>query len=770
MESRRAGESSASTDPTGEAREPTSSSLADSLASLQSLSASSFDLRPSTATALKVVLQHAKADRTEFVAAAADVAEVACSMLRGVRAARVDASASDEPEHSPLPTLVLSLRVLKVACGAFADRWQAAESGLPEANHSVDWLLDRLDSTSPSPRWATDGTLQPVLRVALNALASIIGAVPVGAGHPGCRGRLELWRDWVRPRWARLLRAAGGEASCVDAIAKVLHACAEGDERVRADLHSRVQKAEGGGGGGGEGGGGSSGGSVLLDLVEASVTASPLIPTLEGAVASLCHLLVRRDGLPVVYSSLGHRRPHCEGSAQPAGVVVPPSQPQLLLLESDLLMRRERPATGAPGAPEREADGAGDGVDAGSAEPGRVVASQPGGSEAAWLQALVCEASRACEQCGSHCDGAAAHPWLQAGQLALALLAERREAAGEAAGEIPALRDAEFDGLLARLARVGSDGTADEGPAVAAQLPGIRQVASALLGGAARCAEAQGGTNEPPPPSSPLSLCLVTTGKERDPSLGVAARALSDELCACGRGVRARFVEREEQTLVKMLDAAREAVGVLVVSSAGTLLRMRDGGEMRLHGGIGVLRLRNVLGGGEDKLISACEIRRGDTFVDATGGQLQDAIVAAAAVGGEGQVIAFEASPLLYAVQSGRPVSSGDDDVDAMLRRIRVRLGDHTSLLASMADESADVVYFDPMFRKPTKSSDGFESVLRRLACASELSVDAVEQAKRVARRAVVVMDQAGGVELERLGLEVVHAGNKKRYGVWRRS
>ena len=81
--------------------------------------------------------------------------------------------------------------------------------------------------------------------------------------------------------------------------------------------------------------------------------------------------------------------------------------------------------------------------------------------------------------------------------------------------------------------------------------------------------------------------------------------------------------------------------------------------------------------------------------------------------------------------RAGRPGSPGDVDGGGMRRRSGVRLGDHTALLASMADESADVVYFDPMFRKPTKSSDGFESVLRRLACASELSVDAVEQAKR---------------------------------------
>eukprot|EP00966_Prymnesium_polylepis_P038760 899511-Prymnesium_polylepis.1 len=104
------------------------------------------------------------------------------------------------------------------------------------------------------------------------------------------------------------------------------------------------------------------------------------------------------------------------------------------------------------------------------------------------------------------------------------------------------------------------------------------------------------------------------------------------------------------------------ATACLIVSPGGTQLRFAEGGaEFRLHGGIGVLRLRNVLGGGRDNMVDACGLGAGDVLVDATAGQLQDAMVAAAAVGPTGRVIALEASPLLFAVTSGRPVVTGDD-------------------------------------------------------------------------------------------------------------
>ena len=264
---------------------------------------------------------------------------------------------------------------------------------------------------------------------------------------------------------------------------------------------------------------------------------------------------------------------------------------------------------------------------------------------------------------------------------------------------------------------------------------------------------------------------LVTTGNDRDPTAGGRSQALCEALNQhCARQLLAIWESRfaasvRPATLVRMLED-HAADFILVVDSSGTLLRLRGGAEFRLHGGIGVLRVRNVLGGGNDALTSVCALREGDVFVDGTAGQLQDALVAAAAVGASGRVIAIEASPLLWAVTSGRPARTEDADVDRLLNeRLEVRLGEAAQVLAAMPDASADVVYFDPMWQAPSKSSASFE-VLRTLAHAAPLDAAAIREATRVARRTVVVMDQIGGNELERLGIPVVSIGQRKRYGV----
>ena len=288
---------------------------------------------------------------------------------------------------------------------------------------------------------------------------------------------------------------------------------------------------------------------------------------------------------------------------------------------------------------------------------------------------------------------------------------------------------------------------------------------------------------------------VVTTGNDRDMTATKRSQALAATLngiTTANSGVGAatnkntleavwssRYIQNATRpTTLNKLMAEHSASAVLVVDGSGTHLTLRDESgssssgqnstrkkEFRLHGGLGVLRLRNVLGGGNDALTSVCELREGDVFVDATAGQLQDSLVAAAKVGASGKVIAIEASPLLWAVSAGRPVCTGDADVDAMLNeRIEVRLGEACTVLRAMADDSCDVVYFDPMWQKPTKSSQSFE-VLRTLAHSERLDAEAIAQARRVARRKVVVMDQRGGVELERLGLTRVVEGQKKCFG-----
>ena len=52
------------------------------------------------------------------------------------------------------------------------------------------------------------------------------------------------------------------------------------------------------------------------------------------------------------------------------------------------------------------------------------------------------------------------------------------------------------------------------------------------------------------------------------------------------------------------------------------MLRLSNGSEHKLHGGMGVLRLRSVAGGGADNMVDACGLRSGDVFIDATAGPL----------------------------------------------------------------------------------------------------------------------------------------------------
>ena len=85
-------------------------------------------------------------------------------------------------------------------------------------------------------------------------------------------------------------------------------------------------------------------------------------------------------------------------------------------------------------------------------------------------------------------------------------------------------------------------------------------------------------------------------------------------------------------------------------------------------------------------------------------------------------------------------------------RRIEVRAGDHAALLAAMPDRSADLVLFDPMFRHPREEPGGFD-VVRRLADPRPLEAAGLAEARRVARRWVLVKDGAPGWDLARLGL-----------------
>jgi 16S rRNA (guanine1516-N2)-methyltransferase len=215
------------------------------------------------------------------------------------------------------------------------------------------------------------------------------------------------------------------------------------------------------------------------------------------------------------------------------------------------------------------------------------------------------------------------------------------------------------------------------------------------------------------------------------------------------------FAPRGHGPLAATLVAAG-AGGALVLSARAAILTA-GGVSQRWSAGMGLIRMRRTLArlGGRpvsptdrDPFLEAAGIRPGDAVLDATLGLGADALVAAAACGPDGRVVALEGSPVLAAW-----VAEGLRRLDAEpARRVEVRAGEHLAALAALPSRSFDVVAFDPMFRHARAQPGGFDLV-RALADPRPLEPMAVVEARRVARRWVVVKDGAPGWDLARLGL-----------------
>lgn len=241
-----------------------------------------------------------------------------------------------------------------------------------------------------------------------------------------------------------------------------------------------------------------------------------------------------------------------------------------------------------------------------------------------------------------------------------------------------------------------------------------------------------------------VTTSLHPTAAERDLARGAAARW----------GLA--YAERGRGSLAEVrAGLAVDGLLVLTDRAAGLFL---DGEARAWSPGMGALRAKRVarwLAGGaradgteRDPFFEAAGIRPGDAVLDCTLGLGADALVAAVAAGPAGRVVGIEGSVALAAwVGEGlsRSRLPGAD-------RIEVAAGDHAQRLASLPDRSFDVVCFDPMFRHARAEPGGFD-VVRALADARPLSPEALAQARRVARRWVLVKDGAPGWDLARLGL-----------------
>lgn len=244
---------------------------------------------------------------------------------------------------------------------------------------------------------------------------------------------------------------------------------------------------------------------------------------------------------------------------------------------------------------------------------------------------------------------------------------------------------------------------------------------------------------------------IVTTTRNPDTASENFAGELSRELGG-------EFVRREDFSF----DALRKIHGAenILLVKKNSLSVITEAGELFFHPNTAHLRIKNLRGGEGDRLIDALKISAGSTVLDCTLGLGSDALVESFTVGETGKVVALEINLLIAAVVRHGLKNFSDDSphiLDAM-RRIEVVHADCHDYLKNCADNSFDVVYFDPMFRRPINASSGLNPI-RPLADTRPLTEEIIREARRVAKFRVVMKEHTGSAEFERLGFKIADGG-----------
>ena len=255
---------------------------------------------------------------------------------------------------------------------------------------------------------------------------------------------------------------------------------------------------------------------------------------------------------------------------------------------------------------------------------------------------------------------------------------------------------------------------------------------------------------------------IVTTSARARPELVAEAEAWGERLGA--------LVVPRRGGLAKLI-ASYGVQGALVITPERPVYvePARDL-EYFFHPGMAKPRLHNCRRGHEDPMLQAMRLQPGDSVLDCTLGRATDAVVAAWKAGPQGRVVGFEKSRVLaeLTIHGLAHYVDPSRELTALLRRIEGHWGDYNTVLLALPDACHEVVYFDPIFDQPLELSPAM-APLRALADPSPLAPAALAEARRVARRCVVIKQRRGTELWRELPVDEVIAGGgsaRVEYGV----
>ncbi|MBP1995192.1 class I SAM-dependent methyltransferase [Paenibacillus eucommiae] len=255
---------------------------------------------------------------------------------------------------------------------------------------------------------------------------------------------------------------------------------------------------------------------------------------------------------------------------------------------------------------------------------------------------------------------------------------------------------------------------------------------------------------------------LVTTSY--DPT-----QELLDKACKLSEAWGGFYVPRHKLS-IEQLRLRNGDQAVLLVTKE----EIRYYGEGRpaffFHPSMAAIRVKRLLRGEKDPLLEASGVVERDHVLDCTAGLASDSILFSFAAGEHGVVTAIESErvPALLIMEGLQGYHSDIPGLNEAMRRIQVKHTDHLAYLRTLEPQSVDTIYFDPMFRSPLEQSNSI-SPLRDVANGEAITLETILQARRVARKSIVLKESKDSLEFARLGFDsVARSSTKTTYGVIR--
>lgn len=208
---------------------------------------------------------------------------------------------------------------------------------------------------------------------------------------------------------------------------------------------------------------------------------------------------------------------------------------------------------------------------------------------------------------------------------------------------------------------------------------------------------------------------------------------------------------------------------VMIVGNDGLSIAPQSCKEsVKYHPNFSMVRAKRLLKNENDALVEAAELESGMSFLDCTMGLGADSVIASMAVGNQGKVTALEHSFILYLLtKEGLASYNADNDIiNEAMRNIKALHVNYETYLKTLADNSFDVIYFDPMFDEEISKSQSLRTITP-VTHTETLSETAVEEAKRVAAEKVVLKDHFRSKRFEQFGFEQqIRKTSKVHYGI----